>query len=328
MPVTTLRFRRFALVVLAIVGTTLLAAAAIEQQPASGKTRVALTFDDLPAHGPVPTGLTRLDIAQSIIGTLQKYGAPPTYGFINARQLERTPADIDVLKAWRSAGFPLGNHAYSHMDLHANTAEAFEQDVLANEAMLRTLMGDGDWHWFRYPYLREGDTPEKYRAVRAALAANKYRIAQVTLDFSDYAYNDPYARCLARNDAESIEWLKESYLDRAQQSLSRGQDLAHAIVGREIKHVMLLHIGGFETVMLPRLLDLLKDRGFELTTLEDAQSDEIYTRVPVRDSNWSGTLLNQLRPRPATPSAALSDAQEPPAPPSDDTFARLAALCK
>jgi peptidoglycan/xylan/chitin deacetylase (PgdA/CDA1 family) len=210
------------------------------------------------------------------------------------------------------------------MDLHANTAEAFEQDVLANEAMLRTLMGDGDWHWFRYPYLREGDTPEKYRAVRAALAANKYRVAQVTIDFSDYAYNDPYARCLARKDADAIEWLKGSYLDRAQQSLARGQELAQAIAGREIKHVMLLHIGGFETVMLPRLLDLLKDRGFELTTLEDAQSDEIYTRVPVRDANWSGTLLNQLRPRPATPPA---DSQKPPAP-ADDTFARLAALCK
>ena len=331
MPVTTTRFHRFAVVALAIVGTTLLAAAAIEQLPAPAKTRVALTFDDLPAHGPVPTGLTRLDIAKSIIGTLQKYGAPPTYGFINARQLEGTPADIDVLKAWRAAGFPLGNHAYSHMDLHANTAEAFAQDVLANEAMLRSLMGEGDWRWFRYPYLREGDTPEKYRAARAALAANKYRIAQVTIDFSDYAYNDPYARCLARKDADSIEWLKGSYLDRAQQSLSRGKELAQAIVGREIKHVMLLHIGGFETVMLPRLLDLLKDRGFELTTLEDAQSDEIYTRVPVRDSNWSGTLLNQLRPRPATPPA---DAQKPPAQPaplspqSDDTFARLAALCR
>ena len=282
--------------------------------------RVALTFDDLPAHGPLPPGMTRVDVAKSIVAALQAKKAPPIYGFINARQLESNPADIDVLRTWMAAGFPLGNHAYSHMDLHANTAAAFEADVLANEATLRSLMGDRNWHWFRYPYLREGDTSEKYKSVREMLARHGYRTAQVTLDFSDYAYNSPYVRCLAKNDQDGLAWLKQSYLDRAAASLTRGQENARAIFGRDISHVMLLHIGSFETVMLPRLLDLLEERGFVLTTLEEAQTDKAYDAVPARESNWSGTLLNQLRPRPSAP---------PPTekPPADDVFAKLSALC-
>ena len=290
------------------------------QAPAPEKTRVALTFDDLPAHGPLPPGMTRVDVARSIVAALQARKAPPVYGFINARQLEANPGDIDVLRTWMAAGYPLGNHAYSHMDLHANTAAAFETDVLANEATLRSLMGDRNWHWFRYPYLREGDTPEKYRTVREMLVKHGYRTAQVTLDFADYAYNAPYVRCLAKGDEEGLAWLKQSYLERAAASLTRGQDTARTIFGRDINHVMLLHIGSFETVMVPRLLDLLEERGFALTTLEDAQADKAYDAVPVRDSNWSGTLLNQLRPRPVPPSATQPQ-------PADDLFAKLSALC-
>ena len=293
-----------------------------QQAPAIEKARVALTFDDLPAHGPLPPGMTRVDVAKSIIEALQARKAPPTYGFINARQLESNPGDIDVLREWRAAGFPLGNHAYSHMDLHANTAAAFETDVLANETTLESLMGNRNWRWFRYPYLREGDTLEKYKAVREMLVKHGYRTAQVTLDFSDYAYNAPYVRCLAKNDQESLAWLKQSYLDRAAASLTRGQENARAIFGRDISHVLLLHIGSFETVMFPRLLELLEAKGFALTTLEEAQADKAYDAVPVRESNFSGTLLNQMRqPRPAA-----SPAGETP-PPADDVFAKLTALC-
>jgi peptidoglycan-N-acetylglucosamine deacetylase len=312
-------FRAAAVAAACLVTATMLASG--EGQNAA-TPRIALTFDDLPAHGPLPPGVTRPDIARSILAALKAHNAPPTYGFVNARQLETTPADIEVLQMWRAAGHPLGNHAFSHMDLHANTAAAFEQDVLANEATLRTLMGDRDWRWFRYPYLREGDTPDKYNSVREALAKHGYRVAQVTMDFNDYAYNGPYARCLAKNDQESIAWLKQSYMERAAASITRGQDAARAIFGRDISHVMLLHIGGFETVMFPRLLELLRDRGFTLTTLEEAQSDDAYKTVPVRDGNWSGTLLNQLQPRPAAPAQ-----QEVKPPATDDVFARLPALC-
>lgn len=298
---------------LCVVATVL---ASPRDQPKQS-SKVALTFDDLPDHGPLPPGMTRVEVAKSIIGTLKAHNAPPIYGFINAKQLETRPGDVEVLRLWREAGFPLGNHTYSHMSLDANTVDAFEADVVANEAPLEAQMGDGDWHWFRYPFLQEGNTADKYRGVRDVLARRKYRIAEVTLSFDDYAYNDPYARCMARDDRDAVKWLEQSYHDRAAESLVRGRDQAKQLVGHDIGHVMLLHIGAFETVMLPRLLDLLDQQGFVLTTLEDAQKDAVYSTLPETGGNWSGTLFDQM-----------AAARHLPAPPPTDVFQRLGALCK
>jgi len=317
---TLLAATPLAATLLAATTTTLASQTPAPAKPAADTTaRVALTFDDLPAHGPIPAGSSRVEIARRILDALHAHQAPPIYGFVNAKDLDQHPEDNEVLTLWRAAGYPLGNHAFSHMDLHANTAEAFEQDLLTNEPTLERLMAGQDWHWLRFPYLREGDTPEKYHAVRSFLTAHKYRIAQVTLSFDDYAYNEPYARCLAKQDTAGIEWLQASYLTRADESLRRGQDLARTLFQHEIPHVMLLHIGGFETIMLPKLLDLLKQRGFTLITLPEASSDPAYAADPDVPGNWSGTFLGQLaraRKLPPVPSS------------TPDIFEKLGALCK
>jgi peptidoglycan/xylan/chitin deacetylase (PgdA/CDA1 family) len=293
---------------------------AASEQTAAARPRMALTFDDLPNHGPLPPGTTRLDVAKSIIGTLKARNTPPVYGFINAKQLETSPADVEVLRLWREAGFPLGNHTFSHMDLHVNTPEDFERDVVANETTLQSLMAERDWHWFRYPYLREGNTPGKYRAVQGMLARHGYRVAQVTLSFDDYAYNDPYARCLARNDRDGLAWLEQSYRERAAASIVRGRDASRIWFGRDIDHVMLLHIGAFEMVMLPRLLEIIEQQGFALTTLEEAQKDAVYGTILDTGRVWSGSFLDQF---------AVATRRTPVSPSSDaDVFAKLGALCR
>ncbi len=254
---------------------------------------LALTFDDLPSHGLLPPGMTRLDVAKSIIATLKAANAPQVYGFINAVKLEQVPEDMAVLKEWRSAGYMLGNHTYSHMSLNDNTVESFEKDIAKNEPLLQSLMGKENWHWFRYPFLWEGDTLEKRNEVRAYLKEHGYRVAQVTLDFEDYAWNAPYARCVAKNDQKSIEWLKASYLSTAGEYIEADQKMSQVVFGRDVKHVMLLHLGGFDAVMLPQLLDLLKQKGFKLVTLQEAESDPAYQSNPNAALKYGGTLLEQ-----------------------------------
>jgi (4-O-methyl)-D-glucuronate---lignin esterase len=287
--------------------------------PASpARARVALTFDDLPVHSALPEGMSRSDVARSILDALQARHAPATYGFVNAKGLEGPPDHAEVLRLWRAAGHPLGNHTFSHIDLNTNTVEAFEEDALAGEAPLLSLMADQDWHWFRYPYLHEGDTPEKRHAILQFLKDHGYRVAEVTLSFDDYAYNEPYARCLAKNDTAAIDWMKESYVQRAARSLDGGQDAARRVVGRDVAHVMLLHIGAFETVMLPRLLDLLDQRGFQLVTLQEAESDPIYAIDPDQATASGATLLDQV--------AASRKVDLPRTP--DDALGRLSQLCR
>jgi peptidoglycan/xylan/chitin deacetylase (PgdA/CDA1 family) len=170
----------------------------------------------------------------------------------------------------------------------------------------------------RFPYLHEGETIEKRREVSRFLKDRGYRVAQVTLNFDDWAFNDPYARCLAKNDAAAVEWMKDSYLRRAAESLSAGIKRARLVFGREIAHVMLLHLGALQTAMLPRLLDLLEEQGFELVTLQEAQSDPAYAVEVDRAFPSGATWLEQVAAR-----TGLETAR-----PFDDTLTRLSALCR
>jgi hypothetical protein len=180
------------------------------------------------------------------------------------------------------------------MDLAAHTAQEFEGDIAANEPTLKSLMPSGDWRWFRYPFLREGDTPEKYRAVHDYLKQHGYRVAQVTLDIGDWAWQGPYARCMAKQDKESLKWLEESYMDIANEDINLGQTAARQLFGHDVRHVLLLHVGAFNAVMLPQVLDLLQKKHFRIVPLEKAQADVVYKTSPEPLTNWEGSLLDQI----------------------------------
>ena len=258
----------------------------------SAAQKLAITFDDLPSNGALPPGVTRAETARDVLAILKKRHVPPVYGFLNAKKLEGNPDGAEALKLWTAAE-PVGNHTYGHMDLEQNPAEAFEREIELNEPALELLDGGGNWHWFRYPYLHEGDTVEKRRAVRAYLKAHGYRIAQVTLDWEDYLWNTAYARCAAKNDEKSIAWLRSGYLSTASEFLDLGREQAKLIYGHEINYVLLMHLGAFSSTILPDALDLLKKKGFKLVTLEEAESDAVYEEDPDVGMRDAGTLLDQ-----------------------------------
>jgi peptidoglycan/xylan/chitin deacetylase (PgdA/CDA1 family) len=256
--------------------------------------KLAITLDDLPQNGGLPPGVTRVEITKATLAVLKKRHVPPVYGFINSKKLEGSVDGAEALKLWAAAE-PVGNHTYTHMDLEQNPPEAFERDIEQNEPSLELLAASGgDWHWLRYPYLHEGDTVEKRHAVRDYLKAHGYKIAQVTLDWEDYLWNGAYARCVAKNDAKSIEWLRSSYLSTASAYLDLGREQAKLIYGHDINHVLLMHLGAFSSTIMPDALDLLKKKGFKLVTLEEAQSDPAYQSDPDIGLHDAGTLLDQM----------------------------------
>ena len=265
---------------------------------ASGQQRLemAITVDDLPVHGDLPSTMTRAEIAKKMTDAFKAKGVPGVYGFVNAKNIGAngdTEKD-SVLKLWADSGFPLGNHTFSHIDLNTSSVEAFEEEIVANESVLQELMGGRDWHWLRYPFLHEGDTLEKRHAVRKYLAGHGYKIAQVTLDFGDYAWNNPYARCVAKQDTQSIEWLKSSYLQAAKDDIELDRKLSAQLFGRDIKYVLLMHIGALDSEMLPDLLDQFKKQGFHFVSLKDAEKDPAYQSDPDAALKFGGTLLEQM----------------------------------
>jgi peptidoglycan/xylan/chitin deacetylase (PgdA/CDA1 family) len=256
--------------------------------------QMAITFDDLPAHGEKPEGMTRLDIVQSILTTLKQEQMPPTYGFINGKRREEDASSTAVLEAWRAAAQPLGNHTWGHEDFNNETPGQFEAEVAKLEPLLKQLMGDEDWHWFRYPFLHEGDTIPKRRAARAWLAEHGYKIAEVSMDFEDYLWNAPYARCMGNHDDASIGRLHDSFLSIADQYYGVSRQLSQMLYGRDVKYVLLMHVGAFDAKMLPELLALYRSKGVRFISLPAAISDPAYRDDPDIGESAGGTLLELM----------------------------------
>lgn len=242
--------------------------------------QIALTFDDLPENGELPPHVTRLQIARSILATLKREKMPPIYGFVNAVSFEDAPEEISFLKAWRAAGQPLGNHTYSHASLTADTVAQYETEIAKDEPVLKRMMGSQDWRWFRYPYLSEGETLEKRDAIRSYLEQKEYKIAQVSLDFKDYLWTDAYVRCAQKHNAKEMQAMEQGYLAAADQAITVFRRGTQALYGHDIPYVMLLHVGALDAKMLPRLIALLRQRGFTFVTLPEAMSNPAYKENP------------------------------------------------
>jgi peptidoglycan/xylan/chitin deacetylase (PgdA/CDA1 family) len=273
----------------------LLVAGAVSAQPP--RLKVALTFDDLPLNGTKPASKSKEQIARETVAVLKKHHIPPSFGFINAHGLERSTDGARALQVWIGSGNPLGNHTYSHLSLTKISAEDFEQEILRNEPVLELLTppnARSDWHWLRYPFLHEGDTVEKRRAVREFLRVNGYQVAQTTLDWEDYLWNSAHARCLDQHDTASIEWLRSSYLSEAERWIRLQRDLSQQVFGRDINHVVLLHLGSFSATILPDLFALFERAGFDIVTLEEAQSDPVYQSDPDIGAPNGGTLTELM----------------------------------
>jgi peptidoglycan/xylan/chitin deacetylase (PgdA/CDA1 family) len=238
--------------------------------------QIAFTWDDLPAHSALPAGESRVEIGRKLVAAMKNAHMPPVYGFVNGVAIEREPASAPMLKEWRDAGFQLGNHTWSHINLNSNTAAEWEADLLKNESLLQEYSAGGNWHWLRYPFLSEGDTPEKRAEVRTFLAAHGYKIATVTMSFGDYMWNEPYARCVAKGDTDGIARLESSYLDAAAADVDFRRAMAKALFGHDIPYVLLMHVGAFDARLLPRLLQLYREKGFTFTTIEEAEKDPFY----------------------------------------------------
>ena len=128
------------------------------------------------------------------------------------------------------------------------------------------------------------------------------------MDFQDYLWNEPYARCAAKRDKAAIRTLHDTYLATADEYIGVYRELAHRLYGRDVPYVLLMHVGAFDAWMLPELIALFRKREFAFTTLETAMADPIYTADPEVPSP-GGATFNELVAEQRH--IAIPDGQEP-----------------
>ncbi len=291
-----------------LAALALLACAAPQTSAQQAPLQVAFTFDDLPAHGPLPPGEFRPEPIRTILKVLKAEHMPSVYGFVNGFRTAEYPYQTELLREWIASGNPLGNHTWSHPSLDKSTAKSYIHNIAENEPLLEKVDPAGDWHWFRYPFLEEGDTLAKRDVVRGYLLSHGYKIAEVNLDFGDYLWNDTYARCAAKKDLTAVSSLHDSYLATADAFITYSRTLSQRLYGHDIPYVLLLHVGAFDAKMLPELIGLFRKRGFEFVSLPQAESDPAYSVDPKVAYPGGGLLMELLA---STRNVNMPNATEP-----------------
>lgn len=252
---------------------------AVSWQPPAGKT-MAITIDDLPKSN----GLT--DIAgtrrttESMINVLKAHKAPAV-SFVNEGKLydgaTMVPERAALLQLWVAAGFPLGNHTYSHIDINSVPLDKYQDDVVRGERTLTRLMrGIAGERWFRHPYTHTGPTTEIKAGLEKFLAGRGYRIAPFTIENSDWIFSAAYARAKAAGDEALAAKVRDTYLDYSDSMVAWFETVAKDTFGRHIPQILLIHTNEIHTDALDALLTRIEQRGYRWVTLAEAMKDPAY----------------------------------------------------
>jgi peptidoglycan/xylan/chitin deacetylase (PgdA/CDA1 family) len=269
----------------------------------AGERRIAVTFDDLPGPraGLVSNQVDALrDTTARLLAAFRSRNVP-VVGFVNEGKLYvegETAADAEartaILAQWLTAGLELGNHTYSHHSLNTTPLDAFQQDVVRGESVIRRLLAErgAKLRYFRHPFLQVGLDLDKRRAFEAFLEERAYTVAPVTIDNDDYVYAAAYANALRRADRALAVRLSEDYLRYMTEVVTFAESVARSLTGREISHVLLLHANSLNADHFATLADRLSVRGYHFVTLEEALRDEVYRSPDTYVGDWGFSWLH------------------------------------
>jgi peptidoglycan/xylan/chitin deacetylase (PgdA/CDA1 family) len=264
-----------------LVGLAACAQVGADKAPPNSRA-VALTFDDLPAASVAGGGLAlQQQVTAGILAALREHNAP-AIGFVNEDKLLEDgvadPRRIALLRQWVAAGQALGNHGFSHRDLHHSSVYAFMDDVTSGDRFTRTVLAEANTRprWFRHPYLHTGKSLPARDSVRQLLATQGYNTAPVTIDNNDYIFAYAYDRVMAAHDTAAGMAIVSSYIAHMDSTFGFFEAQSQELLGRAIPQVLLLHANALNAQALSPLLTMMERRGYRFITLDEAVRDSIY----------------------------------------------------
>lgn len=259
----------------------------------AGAQTVAITIDDGPNLEQTPR-LSPEQRNQAMLNALAKHGVSAAL-FVTADYAAKQPAGYALAKVWGDAGHAVGNHSMSHPDLHSDNISLaqYQQEILDCDQIISTL--PGYQKWYRYTYLREGNTPEKRDGMRNFLKQKNYRNAYVSLDTSDWRLNEKLVAVLQKNPQTDVTPIKQAYLAHIRQRAEAYRALSWQLQGRDIPQVLLIHHNLINALWLDDVLAQFKDMGWKFTTPAAAFNDPVYQLTPERAAPGQSLLLSMAR---------------------------------
>jgi peptidoglycan/xylan/chitin deacetylase (PgdA/CDA1 family) len=254
--------------------------------PPSPTREIAVTFDDLPIasrafENDIPA---QHAVTARLIQVLATFRVP-AIGFVNAGRFAPSgtmePARITVLQQWVDAGLALGNHTFSHLDFNETTAARFATDAAYGDSLIRALLLAAHRPppiWFRHPFLHTGLDSTSRAQFEARLAKRGYRVAPVTVNSDEYRYAARYDRLVAHHDSVAMRQLATAYVEYMTKVMARCELKSHALFGRDIAQILLLHANVLNADHFGELATMLQARGYRFVSIDDAMKDSAYLR--------------------------------------------------
>jgi peptidoglycan/xylan/chitin deacetylase (PgdA/CDA1 family) len=256
---------------------------------------VAFTFDDGPHIHATPR-LSPQQRNDAMLAALARHQVKAAL-FVTAGNGANAAQGSALARAWGDAGHAIGNHTMTHPDLNsaAVSLARYQQEVLDCDAIISKL--PGYQKWFRFTFLREGNTPEKRDGMRAFLAQQGYRNAYVSLDTSDWRIDDKLVEVLSRDSKADLAPIKRLYLAHIRQRALAYRALARQLEGRDIAQVLLLHHNLVNALWLDDVIAQFKDMGWTIVTPAEAFRDPVYALQPERAAPGQSLLLSIAKSR-------------------------------
>lgn len=238
---------------------------------------IAITIDDFDWNRSV-----RLDPDQrnrALLGALRSHDNLKAALFVACKFADNDKGK-ELLRDWDRAGHLIGNHSYSHKYLNSSkvTPEVYTADIEKCDAIIKTLP-----HFekrFRFPFLKEGETAAKRDAVRSFLKHHGYRIGHVTIDASDWAVDDRLTARLTKDPSADVTPYRDFYLSHMWERSLYYDDLARKVLGRPVKHAILMHFNLLNALFLRDLLDMFQNKGWKLIDAAEAFKDPVFAATP------------------------------------------------
>jgi peptidoglycan/xylan/chitin deacetylase (PgdA/CDA1 family) len=240
------------------------------------KPRISFTFDDGQINDIGPYKLEQWN--QMLLDNLKKHNVKAI--LFSTGNNKTTDRGKYVLSSWNDAGHQIANHTFSHPNFNSETItlDIFKSELIRNDNIVSKY--SNYVRYFRFPYLKEGNTFEKVNGFRYFLKEKGYRNGSVTVDASDWYIDNRLVQRIKQNPNADISgfesYYKKHLLERALFYDSVSYELTH----RRVNHVLLLHHNLAAALFLDVLIQHFKDNGWEIIDANTAYKDDIYLEEP------------------------------------------------
>ena len=261
---------------------------------------ICITLDDLPVVSYDYKGIEfQRSVIDKLVSTFNEYNIP-AIGFVNENKLYAhgvvDAEKVTLLKSWLDAGYELGNHTFSHKDYHKVPFDEFARDVLDGEKICKPLLisYNQEYNYFRHPYLHIGLNKSKHDSLVNFLTKHGYTEAPVSIDNDDYIFAYAYNKAMLAGDEVLMVKIGTDYVNYMEEKLLFFQGQSEKLLGRNVKHILLLHANAINADYLDELAERYQSHGYAFISMKKALEDEAYKTEISKYNDWGISWIDAI----------------------------------